>query len=794
MRTALRSMSRSLSFALWSLRRSIGQMVPVGVAFLLLIGSIQIIGTLHDVSSSLTRQQIARSWHNSYDLFVRPQSAVRQAERATGWVDPQNLLEEYGGIRDTQITSIRSLPHVTQVMPFATVGWQEVNVVVPISLTQNGIYRISAHWNGQQQFATNIIYYVDVTDLQHLLSEPTITHPIVQHLLLNSSSTPVVFQMPVPAVQAVVGIPTIQQSLFRSALLQNVSSPASVHLSLSLEKLNGALNSLPACVSNVACWQTAQVQSGPLRYQSDGVQLLRYSGTQYSATTQQIASGQISVDTLGSDEQGPLYRTLLAEHIALPGNADNALSQATVSSTTSLLPLTAPERMPLMPTAVRFIPLTQACAINGTSCYSGLYIRMNGVDTYSQQSLALLQATSAAITARTGLYVDILDGSSTRTVSIVLPGNNANVVLPSTWRVVGVAVQIVHGVDTLQETLLILCSFVCLLAIGASGVLIGLGRKKEVLLLQQIGWSHPLIVFILVLDALILCLPGFLLAALWIIGAAILLPGTLSTPVMWSLLDGGAILYCVLLTTTTQPRRDRLIASAPSPTSAVTLIPDVEAQAQRGQNRDSERNQSVPTAAITQHDKQHFTLIEDSLLKLRALRNSKAFHTKVTAPFVCAIAVVCAVFLIAVEYLLVTNFNQVLVVTILGKQVREALEGPQLALLLVVMAAALLTVGLCTSLLLRGRRFEFSMLAMVGWERKFVLLRILWATWWPALLSGEAGALLALIAIAVAAALPAWWVIIGLIICGPLVGVVLVSIVTIGMAWQETERVFSWKI
>ncbi|MEO8973266.1 MAG: hypothetical protein ABI406_16900, partial [Ktedonobacteraceae bacterium] len=636
MRTAFQSIGRSLSFAIWSLRRRAGQMIPVGVAFLLLIGSIQIIGTLHDVSSSLTRQQIAHSWHDSYDLLVRPQSAVSQTERATGWVDPQNLLEEYGGISDAQIVAIRSLPYVTQAMPFATVGWQGVNVVVPISLTQNGVYRVSAHWNGQQQFATNILYYVDVTDLHHLLSEPTIASPVVQHLLLHSPTTPVVFQMSVPAIQAVVGIPTMQQSLFRSALLQNASPASSVHLSLSLEKLNGTLSSLPSCVSNAACWQTEQVQSGPLHYQSDGVQLLRYSGTQYSATAQQITSGQIAVDTLGSDEQGPLYRTLLAEHIALPGNADNALSQATVSSTTSLLPLTAPERMPLMPTAVRFIPLAQACAINGTSCYSGLYIRMNGVATYSQQSLALLQATSAAITARTGLYVDILDGSSTRTVSIVSPGNNSSSLLSSTWRVVGVAVQIVHGVDTLQETLLILCSFVCLLAIGASGVLIGIGRKKEVLLLQQIGWSHPLIAFILILDALILCLPGFILAALWIIGAAILFPGTLSPLVMWSLLGGGTIIYCIILTTiasSTQPRRDRFIASAIplaspvlSAASATVTIPAVDVQIQGGEKRDSGRHRENAARDKSAH----------SLAKLQSLRNSKAFHTKVTAPLVCA--------------------------------------------------------------------------------------------------------------------------------------------------------------
>src|SRR5579863_5972071 len=150
MRTALRSIGRSLSFALWSLRRSIGQMLPVGVAFLLLVGSIQIIGTLHDVSSTLTQQEISRSWRGSYDLFVRPQSSVSQAERATGWVDPQSLLEDYGGISDTQMAAIRSLPHVTQVMPFATVGWQGVNVVMPISLVQTGVYRITARWNNSR--------------------------------------------------------------------------------------------------------------------------------------------------------------------------------------------------------------------------------------------------------------------------------------------------------------------------------------------------------------------------------------------------------------------------------------------------------------------------------------------------------------------------------------------------------------------------------------------------------------------------------------------------------------------
>src|SRR5262249_13810224 len=136
---------------------------------------------------------------------------------------------------------------------------------------------------------------------------------------------------------------------------------------------------------------------------------------------------------------------------------------------------------------------------------------------YSQNSLALLQATAAAITARTGLHADILDGSSLRTVSMLTSAGHGSVAVPSSWRVVGVAVQIVHGLDALPEALLVLFASVCLLAIGAAGVLVGVGRRKEVLLLQQIGWQNGYLLFILTLDALLLCLPGCMLAISWLV-------------------------------------------------------------------------------------------------------------------------------------------------------------------------------------------------------------------------------------------------------------------------------------
>ena len=136
------------------------------------------------------------------------------------------------------------------------------------------------------------------------------------------------------------------------------------------------------------------------------------------------------------------------------------------------------------------------------------------------------------------------------------------------------------------------------------------------------------------------------------------------------------------------------------------------------------------------------------------------------------------------------GFNSELVVTILGRQVREALEGPQLVLLLVIVGAALLTVALCTRLLLLGRREEIRLLAMVGWERHATLLRMMADSWWPAFLSGMAGMLLALGLATLIAALPSLPVVLALLLCGPLVGILLVSLATIGIAWQETGRVY----
>jgi len=393
-----------------------------------------------------------------------------------------------------------------------------------------------------------------------------------------------------------------------------------------------------------------------------------------------------------------------------------------------------PQRLPLLTDAVRFVPLEQACAINGEGCYSGLYVRLSGTERYNQQSLALLQSIAASIIARTGLHVDILDGSSLRTITITVQSPmpmKTITSMRSMWRTVGIAVQIEHGMDALQAVLLSLCLMVCLLAIGAAGALVGIGRRKDALLLRQIGWRWDVLVAAFTFEGLALCGPGCLLAIGWTMLAERIWTSSLSPIFTWLLLAMGVFVYCCLL----------------------------------------------ETVACSGHGRS----------------SSPAHRAKSMVKCISGVALASSVFLIAEGYMLINDFNQELVVTVLGRQVHSALESSQLALLLIFLSASLLTAGLCSKLLLLGMREELQLLAMVGWERRSVILRIMWDYCSPALVSGGIGVLLAIAVAMLAATFPTMFMALGLLVCGPLLGALLTGVAIIGNAWQETGRVFRWR-
>ncbi|HKV57905.1 MAG TPA: FtsX-like permease family protein, partial [Ktedonobacteraceae bacterium] len=607
----------------------------------------------------------------------------------------------------------------------------------------------------------------------------------VQHLVLAANAPPVVYSMSIPALQLLVGVAPEQESILRSYLSEgsNITSPA--RLTIHVDRLNGQLTMLSSCAAQAAkstCWQPVTAQTGHITYLAQDVQLLRYSQGRYSATMQQLSQGQLTLDALGEDTQGNIYRDLLQQHLTLPGDAiaDSAMG---TGQQTEVLPLTGPQHMPMLPGAPQFLPLAQACVVNGEQCYSGLYIRLRGVDQYNSKSLALLQSTAAAITARTGLHVDILDGSSTRRVT--LASGNANNALTTTWRVAGVAVQITHGVDALQNTLFILCALICLLATGAAGVLIGIGRRNEARALDQLGWSRSLRTGVYAFNALLLALPGGVLASAFIILASWFWPGNMPLSTMWILLASGVIIYGVSLVSMACmiPHGKRFrggshvvmrAAQAPSP-----IVPTSPA----------------PTKALHKVSSRGGRGGDRWWGRLRCPRPFKhtsdaAFHVHITAPLVCGIAITATIFLIAIEYLMVSGLNRELVVTVLGNQVRVALEGAQVLLVVLVLITALLTVGLCTSLLLRGRRDELALLAKVGWEQRHVLLRLLRESWRTGALSGAVGALLALGVIAVAGSLPPLWAMSSVLAGGPLLGVLLASLVVYTLARRELSSVY----
>jgi len=143
---------------------------------------------------------------------------------------------------------------------------------------------------------------------------------------------------------------------------------------------------------------------------------------------------------------------------------------------------------------------------------------------------------------------------------------------------------------------------------------------------------------------------------------------------------------------------------------------------------------------------------------------------------------------------MVSSLNRELIVTVLGSQVRAVLEGPQLLLVLLVLLTAVLTVGLCTSLLLRERRGELVLLAKVGWEQRHVLLRLLRDSWWTAALSGAMGVLLALVMMAIADTLPPLWAVGSVLVGGPVLGLLLDGLVVYTLGRQALKSVYPKRV
>lgn len=730
--------------------------MPVLLAFLLLLAALQSLGVLHDISSQLVQEQIARAWRGPYDLLLRPASAVSQPERDTGWINPQSLLETYGGITARQVADVASLAHVSGVTPLATAGWQPVIARIPLELPhQAGIYRVSVGWNMTQPSPVVATDYVEVTDLAHLTSEAPLTNVVLHYVLLSADP---VYTLTLQALQAIVGVPPSARGELSSQLQVGLQPLPPAHLLLHLDQLQVPRAELPRCLNTSACWRAVSFLTIPeaLTFQPGGVQLWRFSPTAYAATSAQLAGGEISLVSPGSDAQGPLYRLAQPGQVVVP---DSLVTTGALSSD-GVLPFALAQHLPLLPAALHVLPLDQVCALNGPACYSSLYVRLNGVEHYSQQSLALLQATAAAIMARTGLHVDILDGSSLRHITLQLLSLHSS--LLSTWRATAVAVQIVHQTDALQNLLLAFASLVCLLAFYSAGILVGVGRRKEAIFLSQTGWSSPLLVLIFCFDAFLLSCPGLLLAAGWLLLFAHFNHSAFPLALTWLMLAGGLLAYgLALVFTACRPLWEKYTGQRVGPTRKTGSV------ARWVWNMSPQR--------------------------LRLSRFSASARASLLITLMMDLALTAAVFLIALAFLLVESLNQSLAVTVLGSQVSTVLAFPHLVLFGVILGAALLTLVLATYLRLWARLDEFHLLASLGWERRHVLWRLLKESGWPGLLCGALGTCLALILLVPGRAFSPWLALLMFFLIGPLCGLTMTGLVTGTLSWVASRRLYIWR-
>ena len=152
---------------------------------------------------------------------------------------------------------------------------------------------------------------------------------------------------------------------------------------------------------------------------------------------------------------------------------------------------------------------------------SVIRVRVAGVTGPNALSLARIREVAQQITARTGLTVDIVAGSSPAPTAIDLPAGKFGqpaLTLTENWVRKGVALTILTAVDRESVALFVLILVVCVLFTASSASAAVRGRRRELGVLACLGWTRPRL-FASVLGEL-----AAIGLATGVLGAAIALP------------------------------------------------------------------------------------------------------------------------------------------------------------------------------------------------------------------------------------------------------------------------------
>jgi putative ABC transport system permease protein len=143
----------------------------------------------------------------------------------------------------------------------------------------------------------------------------------------------------------------------------------------------------------------------------------------------------------------------------------------------------------------------------GDKFISAIRIRVAGVDTPGPVSRARLTRVAAAIKEVTGLSVDIIRGSSPRTIQVDLAAGKFGrpaLTVTEPWAVKGVAFTFLRAVSAQNLALFALVLVGAMVLVGETGYISAVRRRREFGVLRALGWRTWSIAWLIELEMLLL--------------------------------------------------------------------------------------------------------------------------------------------------------------------------------------------------------------------------------------------------------------------------------------------------
>jgi putative ABC transport system permease protein len=153
----------------------------------------------------------------------------------------------------------------------------------------------------------------------------------------------------------------------------------------------------------------------------------------------------------------------------------------------------------------------------GDKFISSIRVRVSGVDTPGPASQARLSRVAAQIKEATGLSVDIIRGSSPRTIQVDLPAGKFGrpaLTVTEPWAVKGVAFTFLRAVSAQNLALFGLVLVGAMVLVGETGYISVRRRRREFGALRGLGWRASSIAWLVELEMLVLGVGAGLIALL----------------------------------------------------------------------------------------------------------------------------------------------------------------------------------------------------------------------------------------------------------------------------------------